>query len=654
MAPGCLARPARSTLAAVRLILPLLVSLVLAVALSRVDLLPPGPTTDYSEVGEGSDLDIQLEMATVAASYGGALPWWDPYPDFGQPLLANPEAFVGHPGFLLGAGDPARGVRWIYGMQLLVLFLGACWLAVGLGLPWWTGPPAVLPLLASVEWQDRIGVGHFMVIGLSAVPAVAAGWLAGLRRPLLAAGAGAAIGLASLGGGHYPTVFSVLLVLVATWGWVAGPRWSVVLVGFLALRLALPLSLELPDRLAEVLVAGLLLGGLWTGRARLRRGTELLVAVALGVLAVAGWRLVPSWLVVWMNFRASGYRGMQVEPLDLGMFVAERGRTMEELLFVPHTGWWLALLGGLVALAFAARPDEHGRRPARALALAAAACVLLGWGAGRPLEPWRIVALVPGLSAINYPLRLQWFLLLLPAFGWLLATARLGRRLPGPPWLAPTVLAAALAGLALPRAELQPYPPASAPTFAPAGRARAVLTGGSDEALSRTSARGLVRPGFATGIGFLPLEAPQHEGAALAVAEAERQPGEGWPAVVEAPVEVALVRDTLRLRGPANQQVRVAQRDVRGWRCDGGELISYPEDDSLDVRMPRRGNNWLRVRIGATGEATCRYRAAGVTWGVLLQVLAGALLVGLGARTRRRPPDILQSRPQARGMQDRR
>ncbi|MCO4774251.1 MAG: hypothetical protein KDA24_29765, partial [Deltaproteobacteria bacterium] len=106
----------------------LVLSLLCVAYLARVDLLPPGPDTDYAEVGEGSDLDIQLEMAWVATSYGaGAVPWWDPYPDFGQPLIANAEAFVGHPGFVLGkrVGDPNAGVLWMYRVQLLVLFLGA-------------------------------------------------------------------------------------------------------------------------------------------------------------------------------------------------------------------------------------------------------------------------------------------------------------------------------------------------------------------------------------------------------------------------------------------------------------------------------------------------------------------------------------------------
>ena len=84
--------------------------------------------------------------------------------------------------------------------------------------------------------------------------------------------------------------------------------------------------------------------------------------------------------------------------------------------------------------------------------------------------------------------------------------------------------------------------------------------------------------------------------------------------------------DTWMVRAPVGSQVRVAQRDLKGWRCRGGELVSYPEDDGLGVPTPGRGNNWLRVRVGDAGATVCRWRPPGLWLGVLLQLLALGVL----------------------------
>ncbi len=621
------------------------VCIVAAILLGRVPLLPPGPGTDYTEVGEGSDLDIQLEMAWVGASYGaGSIAWWDPYPDFGQPLIANAEAFVGHPGFLLGVrdGDPQGGVLWMYRVQLLVLLLGASWLAVGLGLPWWTGPPLLLPLLASSEWQERIGVGHLMIIGLSAIPAAIAGWLAALqertRRRALWVGAlgGAAVGLGSLAGGHYPTAFTVFLLLLASWCWVAGPRLSTGLLGLMVVPFVLPGSLAESSPLPmELTVLGVLCAGLWFGRARVVQGAVPLLAFALGMLSVAAWRLVPSFAVVKLNWRAASWRSISVDPLPLSSFFGDgRDRGLEDLLRVSHLGIWLVLLVGIALLASRwARPvnlpsDHDARWPGiAALAVAVGVCVLLGWGAGRPMHPWRVATLAPGMSAINYPVRLQWILLILPGFGWFGLLHRLGGRWSPVPWL-PSALGAFLLTWSFgPRAELDAYPSSSPVPFTRADGVEGVLLGGSNETLSKTSLRGWIRPHFATGIGFGLIETPSHSDTTLGHAERPREEGARTPEKSGVSVEVRGRRDEWTVVAPEGTQVRLAQRDLMGWRCQGGEQIVYPEDDALQVATPRRGNNWLRVLVGPDGETTCRWRPPGLGLGVLLQVLAWMGLV---------------------------
>lgn len=631
------------------------VCLVAAALLGRVPLLPPGPGTDYTEVGEGSDLDIQLEMAWVAASYGaGSVAWWDPYPDFGQPLIANAESFAGHPGFMLGTrdGDPQGGVLWMYRIQLLVLMLGACWLAVGLGLPWWTGPPLILPLLASPEWQERIGVGHLMIIGLSAIPAAMAAWLAALeeaarsRALMLGALGGAAVGLGSLAGGHYPTAFALFLLMLASWCWVAGARWSLGLLGLMTVPFVLPSSLAeaspLPVELGVFAVLG---AGLWMGRSRLERGAVPLVAFAVGLLAVAAWRLVPSFVVVKLNWRAASWRSISVDPIPLSSFVGSGDGGLEELLRVSHPGVWLVLIVGVALLATRwtrsseAGSDVEGWSGAAALAVAVGVCVLLGWGAGRPMHPWRVASLAPGMSAINYPVRLQWFLLILPGFGWLALLHRAGERWSPLPWLVPAAAAAMLTWSFAPRAELEAYPSAELVSIERSETARGVLVGGSDDTLSRTSLQGWIRPHFATGIGFGLIETPSHTDRELGHAEHPRAEGARTPERSDVPVRISGQRDVWAVTAPAGTQVRLAQRDLMGWQCRGGEQLIYPEDDALHVATPRRGNNWLRVIVGPTGQAVCRWRPPGLALGVLLQLLA---LAGLGvALTRSGPRETL-------------
>ena len=613
-----------------------LVAVLAAVLLSRTDLLPPGPHTDYSEIGEGTDLDIQLQYAWAAADYPvAAIPHWDPHPDFGQPLFANPEAFVGHPGFVLGrGGGPQVGMRLLYGLQIVVLLLGGALLGVRLGVPWWLGMACALPLLSTEEWHQRIGVGHLMIIGLTSWPLAMAGTLGGLeaaergdrtRTALWGALAGLAIGTAFLGGGHYATSFGAFLVALTGWIWMAGVAPTVGIAAVAGIPFLLPGGREWSTVPLEVAAFAVIAWGLWAGRERLRGGITLLLGLALGLFATAGVRLLPAYAVVRMNWRSRPWRKLESQPLDLAP-ILERWRelALEELLPVAAPWQWLVLLGGLVALMAARRS-----RAAAALGGAGLLFVLLAWGAGRTMHPWRVLTLIPGLAAINYPGRLQWILLILPWFGWAAVLARgvagRGERvLLG----ASLVATALLVGGVRDRALLQPFPEAVDTGLQRAAAVTGVIDGGSDLLLSGTSHRGLIRPGFATGIGFLPLSTPVHEGVGLGHAEAERRPDQGTPDRLDDAVQIGGSTNRWTATAAPGTQVRFAQRDVRGWRCRGGEQVWYPEDDPKDVRQPHRGNNWLRVRVGETGEAECTFHTPRLWLGGLAQVVAlGGLLV---------------------------
>ena len=80
--------------------------------------------------------------------------------------------------------------------------------------------------------------------------------------------------------------------------------------------------------------------------------------------------------------------------------------------------------------------------------------------------------------------------------------------------------------------------------------------------------------------------------------------------------------------------VTVAQRDLLGWACEGGEIVEGwcgPESQ----QPAGKGNRWLRVRVGDTGRASCRWRTPGLGTGIGLQILALAALGAVAFRARR-------------------
>ncbi|MCO4774229.1 MAG: hypothetical protein KDA24_29650, partial [Deltaproteobacteria bacterium] len=233
-----------------RIALLLLIGLVLALWTGRHDFVPAGPGADDPGFGAGSDWDVQWAQGDALRSSWerGELPHWDPMPDFGAPLLAHPEAWVAAPSYLVfgGTRDVASGLHGLRIVSVIALVLGLGLLCVRLEVPSMVGVATAVGVLASFEWEQRLYSGHVMMLGICWWPLAAAAVLEALKRPtrsgriLVAGGAGAAIGMASLQGAHYPTVLAPLVLGLVAWAAVAGERWVAALVGLFAAGVLIP------------------------------------------------------------------------------------------------------------------------------------------------------------------------------------------------------------------------------------------------------------------------------------------------------------------------------------------------------------------------------------------------------------------------------
>ena len=215
------------------------VLLVLGIALAlwtgRSDFVPPGPGQADAGFGAGSDWDVQWAQGEALRSSAsrGDLPHWDPMPDFGAPLLAHPESWVAAPAFLAsgGASDLRSGLHGLRAVSVIALVLGLGLLCVRMQVPWMVGVAGAVAVLASDQWAQRLYSGHLMALGMCWWPLAAAAVLRACESATanvqwrMAAAAGACIGLASLQGGHYPTVFAPWVLGLVAWGAVAGDRW---------------------------------------------------------------------------------------------------------------------------------------------------------------------------------------------------------------------------------------------------------------------------------------------------------------------------------------------------------------------------------------------------------------------------------------------
>ncbi len=615
---------------------PLVLSLLAAVSascwLASWDWIAPGPGAADPGYGAGADWDVQWEMAAAShASYrDGHLPHWDPYPVHGGPILANPEAFTLHPAWVAGAlSSPRAGLRALYAFQCLLLMLGMLWLGHALRVPWYLSLACGLALIASAEWRDRLYNGHLMVMGLCAWPACFAALLTAGRdhargdrwSPVLLGGAaGAALGLASLGGGHYPTAFGLLAALLLIWS-SGAPR--PLLAGLVAVFAAGVLPIQAPAfaRWALVLAgAGIIGVGIWRSE---RRGSQLRTGggLGLGLLAISGFRLVPQMLALGLSGRREAFE-LAAPPLaamPLAQPWLDPQRILEGYLYYPPLLLG-ALLLGLVLMARVSAP----------LAALGLIFVALGWSCGHTLQPWELVALVPGMTSINSPMRLQWVIPVLGPLGLAAFSLAMARRWLGPRAIHALAIPLAIAAWAIFDTPGSPaFPRAEPPDQVTAStRVEGVAPADPERHLAAAAGRGLIHPVYGTAVSFDPLNPPPVDG----LGWAERECGVDDDASA---VDGSLDRWTIE--APPGTVVALAQRDLPGWRCRGGDLVSAWCDDGPEGEQPpHQGGRWLRVRIGETGEASCRWRTPGLWPGVLLQLASLAALVAAGLLARRR------------------
>ena len=615
------------------IVLPVLAAVALAGVLGSRDFVPPGPTAEDPGYGPGADWDVQWEMAGVAEAHRreGLIPHWDPFSQYGVPQLANPESFTLHPAFLIGSRLSTRsGLKALYTFQCLVFFLGLWWLGRRLRIPWFLAMAAGTALVVSPEWSDRILAGHIMFLGVSAWPAVIAAVLAALdpdqrshpwRQLLLGATAGGALALANLGGGHYPTALGLTAAVILVWA-VAAPRQA--LIGLLVV-LAIPLALPTAPTWARFPLvaagAGLILWGVWRSDVRLAQ-LRALGGVALGVLAVGGFRILPEGVVMALSARplTPGRGNPLVDLLPLHLPWTEPWHGLEGYLYYSWVGWLALLLIGVLALA----------RVHRGLAFLTAAFLLLAWTAGRPAQPWELVGVLPGMSAVNYPMRMQWMLPLLAPLGAVaLAFGEVRDRL-GRPWalgLALILTAGACVGLTRHLAHVYPSESQGDDViFTSMTEVQGTTPDPTNDPLATAAEVGLIHPRFGTALAFGSLVHP--EGLQGYLGWVETSCGE-TPDTGTARVTGSLAG--WEITAPPGTTVTVAQRDLAGWRCDGGERVEGWCDDSPEgLRPAGRGHRWLRIRVGDTGRAHCRWHSPGLAAGIVLQILALALL-GLAA-----------------------
>lgn len=579
-----------------RWLIPALLVAILATGwLCQTDFVPAGPTAAEPGFGPGSDWDLQwstIEAGRSAASEG-RVPHWDPFPDFGAPVLAHPESFVAHPAWMLGAtGDASAGVRYLYMSALLALFLGFAWLATEFSIPWFVGTVAAAAVVASFEWEQRLYSGHLMFLGTAWWPAALAGVVRSLRPAnswVWAGVGGAALGIGSLGGGHYPTLFGGVLLALAVWASIAKPRWQAGLVGLSALGLigaGPPTARWLVSLAAAVaLVAGVSRAENW------RRAASALTAVAAGGLAVAGFRLLPGFLLAEQVGRIdAGTIGRVYESVHLGSILGFAG-DLEGTLHLASPLLGAALISGLIVLG--ARQVES-----RLLVVPVAVLTLVAWGSGGPGTLWPLLHLLPGLTGINYPLRLQWvFLYFAPfAVGWLMWSE--SRRLPAYRQVVAGGLALLVAAGLLSGAQLEDRAPPGREASVAASRVVGVLPETEPlRHLGLASRDGLVRVGQATALGF-------------------GRPGGGFDLE-----HVQIDAGRVLIEGRVGDVVVVPQRHLEGWTCEGGS-VGEPN-----------GAQFLAVSLEES-RAVCRFKSPGVRLGILLQLLGALALVGLYRRPR--------------------
>lgn len=578
-------------------------------------LIPPGPAFSDPGYGPGSDWDCQYAYAQrgALAVAGGASFGWEPLIDFGVPHLGNPESFGQHPAFVAGSDpvDTRPGLRALVGFALVLFAAGMAWLAHVCGAHWLLGLAAAFVLPTTAEWEGRLSQGHLMFLGIAAWPAVLAGTLAGLRSAaegetlkatLLAALSGAALGLAALGGGHYPVVFAGLLVPLLTLAWAANEQSLLWIPAFLPGLLAL----DTPPWMRRTYVLGLALllaRSVWTRRDRLRAALPVAAGLLIGGLATGAGKLLSSAWVATATGTLSR-SGWYPPDAERGSFVElfVRGEAaVEGPLYLGYIGWAVAVLG----LGYLVTRRDAAQR---ALGVAAVVVFLLGLATGGELQPWELVRGLPGFARVDYPQRLQWIVLVIAPLGAAHAVAWGLKRLPRSDGhmvgaLAALLVAAASLGWSWghvpPRVD---SPPEATSEAEPGGSVAGIASEGA--LLSGAARDGLIRPDALCGLGLEPLEP---------------RPAD----LVSSGEATVRVEDGVwRVAGAAGSRVELAQRAWPGWTCEGADVLGAEPSELLALEL--------------TGsEAECRWRDPTLPFGLGLQGLALLVLGGVGVRRRR-------------------
>ena len=326
------------------------------------------------------------------------------------------------------------------------------------------------------------------------------------------------------------------------------------------------------------------------------------------------------------------------EPRPFSELLQGGGELESYLNFSDPLFWLLLVLGiGLCA------------RRSVALATASAVMLALAWSLGLPLRPWELVSAVPGMSAADFQMRLQWIVLIVSPLGLAIGACWVLERSAGPragPALA-LVVAIGCMAYGMPRYQLPGEPPpglelsqneSSQKRDLPAnhGTVQGWAPGWAKrgEVYSRSSLQGQVVPiEYGDAEIFRELDIPAVAGGKLAWIS---QNGRFEAAPPGTEVEATLGSWTVR--STPGTVLALAQRDFIGWECDGGELkpdlqyLQAERDSGLFDREVETGMWWLTVEVGDEGEARCNWKTPGRTRGLALQLLAILALLASGAR----------------------
>jgi hypothetical protein len=309
-----------------------------------------------------------LEASTRAWLAYRELPFWNPFPCGGLPILAHPESSVWSPFYLASLLlSPIVFIRWYVAVHHLIAVLGMWFLTTRLlrrtGLDVRAAPLAVCLFAASTVFPLHLAEGH-----LEWVPAAYLPWTVlffeqalGERQWHRACLAGVGLALMIGEGGTYPATQTAMFV------------------GFYAVMLALQ-----ERRLRPILMAALTFGA---------------------AACFAAPKLVP--MLEFISRRPRLTPSNEVTPL-IGLFQSFVSRQQPTSSQAPWIAWGWHECGhylGLLGLGLATFGAIVAGRRARALAVLALAFLALAAGRFAPWAPWAVLHNLPGFRSQHVPSR---------------------------------------------------------------------------------------------------------------------------------------------------------------------------------------------------------------------------------------------------------